>query len=65
MKEIVIIPSFALHEMKLDDLVGRRANVVEILKSHDGTIRGCWASLIDEPYMEQKEWFIPYSSFIL
>ena len=65
MKEIVIIPSFALHEMKLDDLVGRRANVVEILKSHDDTIRGCWASLIGEPYMEQKEWFIPYSSFIL
>ena len=65
MKEIVIIPSFALHEMKLDDLVGRRANVVEILKSHDGTIRGCWASLIGEPYMDQKEWFIPYSSFIL
>lgn len=65
MKEIVIIPSFALHEMKLDDLVGRRANVVEILKSHDGTIRGCWASLIGEPYMEQKEWFIPYGSFIL
>lgn len=65
MKEIVIIPSFALSEMKLDNLVGRKANVVEILKSHDGSIRGCWASLIGEPYMEQKEWFIPYSSFIL
>jgi len=65
MKEIVIIPSFALSEMKLDGLVGRKANVVEILKSHDGSIRGCWASLIGEPYLEQKEWFIPYSSFIL
>ena len=64
MKEIVIIPSFALSEMKLDGLVGRKANVVEILKSHDGSIRGCWASLIGEPYLEQKEWFIPYSSFL-
>lgn len=65
MKEIIIIPSFALSEMKLDALVGRKANIVEILRSHDGTIRGCCASLIGEPYMEQKEWFIPYSSFIL
>lgn len=65
MKEIVIIPSFALSEMKLDALVGRMANIVEVLKDHNGTIRGCWASLIGEPYMEKKEWFIPYSSFIL
>lgn len=41
MKEIVIIPSFALSEMKLDALVGRRANIVEVLKDHNGTIRGC------------------------
>lgn len=65
MKDIVIIPSFALSEMKLDALVGRKAQIIEILKGHDGTIRGCWASLIGEPYMEHQEWFIPYSSFIL
>ncbi|MDD7068737.1 MAG: hypothetical protein SPH22_09100 [Prevotella sp.] len=65
MREIIIQPSAALYELSLEALVGRRANIVEVLKRKDGTIRGCWASLIGEPYLERKEWFIPYSSFIL
>ncbi len=65
MKEIVIQPSAALLELSLGDLVGRKANVVEILVDNEGNVRGCWASLIGEPYLEDQEWFIPYSSFVL
>jgi len=65
MKEIIIQPSAALCELSLEALVGRRANIVEILTKDDGSIRGCWASLIGDPYLDNKEWFIPYSSFIL
>lgn len=65
MKEIIIQPSAALYELSLEALVGRRANIIEVLTNNDGSVRGCWVSLIGEPYINDKEWFIPYSSFIL
>lgn len=65
MKEIIIQPSAALYELSLDMLAGRHANIVEILTDNNGNVRGCWASLIGDPYINEKEWFIPYSSFIL
>lgn len=65
MQDILILPSFALSELKLDALVGRKATIIEILKDKYGNIRGCWACLKGEPYLDKKEWFIPYSSFVL
>ena len=62
--KITIIPSVALEEMGLMELIGRSATIVEILEHPDGTIRGCWAVLDGEPYQGEEEWFIPFSSFV-
>lgn len=62
-QKIYIIHSVALSEMHLDGLVGRHANIIEILKHPDGSIRGCWACLDGEPYDGEQEWYIPFSSF--
>ena len=64
MIEITIQPSAALSELALEPLIGRRAKIIETIRDKD-EIKGCWVSLIGELYLEDKEWFIPYSSFIL
>jgi hypothetical protein len=62
--KVTIIPSVTLTEAKLEDLIGREGNVVEICYRKDGTIRGAWVSLIGEPYQGEQEWYIPSNSFM-
>ena len=57
---ICIIPSFALSEMRLDDLVGSTAIIVEVCVKDDRII-GCWVE-IQSQYLGETEWFIPYNS---
>lgn len=57
---ILIIPSIALSEMRLDDLVGVQATIVEMRTKGDNII-GCWVA-IRHKYLGETEWFIPYSS---
>lgn len=59
-QEITIIPSIALQELRLNDLIGRKAVLVEedLLPKH----LGWWVSLIGEEYLGEREWFIPLSS---
>ncbi|PWB10498.1 MULTISPECIES: hypothetical protein [Bacteroidales] len=59
-QEITIIPSIALQELRLNDLIGRKAVLVEedLLPKH----LGWWVSLIGEDYLGEREWFIPLSS---
>lgn len=59
---IDIIYSTELSRMRLGDLVGREGTVVEIQRTHDGMVYGCWVSLIGEPYQDEEEWFIPQSA---
>lgn len=59
---IDIIYSKELSRWRLDDLVGMRGTIVEIQHSKDGTVYGCWVSLIGETYQGEKEWFIPQSA---
>lgn len=61
-QKITIIPSFALQELRLDDLVGREAILVEedLLPKH----LGWWVALIGEEYLGEREWFIPLSSIV-
>lgn len=57
---IQILPSYALMDLHLEELVGIRAEVVEV-KYKNGQVYGCWVQLPD-PYLEEYEWFIPYIS---
>lgn len=59
---IDIIYSKELSRLRLGDLVGMRGTIVEIQHTHDGTVYGCWVSLIGEPYQDEQEWFIPHSA---
>lgn len=59
-ERIVILPSLALSEMKLELLVGTTAIVVEVHKTR-GKISGCWVELPKE-YLGSREWYIPYNS---
>lgn len=63
-QKIHIIPSVALAEMRLQELVGKEATVIEVVKNPDGTIRGCWAELNGFRYEGEQEWFISSSSFV-
>lgn len=57
---IIILPSYALSELKLEQLAGLRAVIVEIVGSFD-SIKGCWVELPGR-YLGEKEWYIPYNS---
>lgn len=57
---IIILPSQALKEIKLEALVGQTATIVEVNGSFHH-IRGCWVALPGE-YMGEREWYIPYNS---
>ena len=63
-QKITIIPSVALSEMKLQELAGKEATVIEVVERPDGTIRGCWVELNGFRYEGEQEWFIPFSSFV-
>ena len=58
---ITVITSKELTAMRLDDLVGCRGLVVEVL-AEDRT-RNCGALvLLEEPYLGEYLWFIPENS---
>lgn len=58
--KIIILPSFALSETKLEKLVGLTATKIEVKGDSNG-IKGCWVEL-QTKYLGEQEWYIPYNS---
>lgn len=56
-KIVEIIASTALSEIRLNDLAGTRGTVVEIGPHNNGAY-----IKLDEPYLNEEEWFIPNES---
>lgn len=57
---ILIMPSCALEEMHMEQLVGTRATITNVVTNND-TIRGCWVRL-PRLFLNEEEWYIPYIS---
>ena len=58
---ITVITSCELTAMRLDDLIGCRGLVVEVLSEDRLTNRGALV-LLEEPYLDEYLWFIPENS---
>ena len=58
---ITVITSRELTAMRLDDLVGCRGLVVEVLAADRTRNRGALV-LLEEPYLGEYLWFIPENS---
>ena len=58
---ITVITSSELTAMRLDDLVGCRGLVVEVLAEDRTRNRGALV-LLEEPYLGKYLWFIPENS---
>ena len=58
---ITVITSSELTAMRLDDLIGCRGLVVEVLSEDRLTNRGALV-LFEEPYLDEYLWFIPENS---
>lgn len=58
--KVQIIPSLELQRLRLTDLVGRTAAIVEPIK----TSNGCWVRLDGTPYLDWSDWYIPYESLM-
>ena len=58
--QIIILPSFALSEMRLGSLVGMTATIAQVVEK-SGYINGCWVDL-QVSYLGEREWYIPYNS---
>ena len=58
---ILILPSEELAEMQLMELAFRSGKIVEVRKNWMG-IFGAWVKLEGEPFLGEKEWFIPIVS---
>lgn len=58
---ITVITSKELTAMRLDDLVGCRGLVVEVLSEDRARNRGA-SVLLEEPYLGEYLWFIPENS---
>ena len=58
---ITVITSSELTAMRLDDLIGCRGLVVEVLSEDRLTNRGALV-LLEEPYLGYYLWFIPENS---
>ena len=58
---ITVITSKELTAMRLDDLVGCRGLVVEVLAEDRTRTRGALV-LLEEPYLGEYLWFIPENS---
>lgn len=58
--KIIVLPSCALSEMRLESLIGLTATIVEV-NEISGSIRGCWVELPGK-YLGEREWYIPYNS---
>lgn len=62
---VTIAASEELSEMKLNDLIGRKGKVAEVLYCKDGrTVRGAWVELLGKPYLNEQEWYIPNKSIV-
>lgn len=57
---IIILPSVALSNLRLEVLAGQIATIVEINGKSDN-IKGCWVEL-PGLYLGEREWYIPYNS---
>lgn len=57
---IIILPSIALTNLRLDTLVGQTATITEVNVNTD-IIKGCWVQLPGF-YLGEREWYIPYNS---
>lgn len=57
---ILILPSCALKEMHMEQLVGTRAVITNVINNNN-SIRGCWVRL-PYPFLNEEEWYIPYIS---
>ena len=57
---ILILPSCALTDMRIDELAGMKAVVSEVIE-HNNKVQGCWVTL-PVKFMGEYEWYIPYSS---
>lgn len=51
--KIIILPSFALSETKLEKLVGLTATIIEVKGDSNG-IKGCWVEL-QTKYLGEQE----------
>lgn len=60
--EITIIPSAELTAMRLSELAGRNAVLVE--EDLQPRHYGWWVSLIGPEYQGEREWFIPLASIV-
>ena len=58
---ITVITSSELAAMRLDDLIGCRGLVMEVLSEDRLTNRGALV-LLEEPYLGDYLWFIPENS---
>lgn len=58
-RKVSIIPSPELREWKLEKLIGRQGVIKASVKAT--TISGYWIKL-NEPFVDELEWFIPRSS---
>ena len=58
---ITVITSSELTAMRLDDLIGCRGLVVEVLSEDRLSNRGALV-LLEEPYLDEYLWFIPENS---
>lgn len=56
---VTIVEAEVLKTCRLEDLIGRTGNIVDICYNKEGKVRGCWIELEGEPYLDEKEWFIP------
>lgn len=59
---VQIRPSFELIEMRLMPLSFRMGKIIEVCSYTSGEIHGCWVELDGEPYLDEKEWYIPINS---
>lgn len=57
---IIILPSIALTNLRLDALIGQTATITEVNVNAD-IIKGCWVQLPGF-YLGEREWYIPYNS---
>ncbi len=59
---VTVCDSDELKELKLSDLVGVSAKIVEAVKNSEAKIMGYWVELIGEAYLDEVEWYIPLCS---
>lgn len=59
---ILILPSCSLNEMRMTQLAGVYATVIDVVMKGDKVI-GCWVKLPFQ-FLHEDEWYIPYSSIV-